>query len=438
LNIAIVNTFDVQGGAARAVYRLHKGLRQIGEECRMVVRFKKSVDDAVFAIDVKNDDNNVDETFLLNAVQESYINSHRTDISNTIFTLPYPGYDLSKLSYIQKADIINLHWVAYYQSPVTLQKLFALGKPVVWTLHDQWAFTGGCHYSAGCKKYTLDCSACPQLADDPFDLSAAMLRDKVELFQNANLTVVTPSRWLADCVKESKLFRKVRVEVIPNSLETDVFSPLSKSEAKESLGISTDTVTLLFGAEAGDEKRKGFRELVDALSYCKADVRFQRMVDEGRVKIICFGQPGKKLESLAVPAVSLGYLNSDDQIRTAYSAADVFLLPSLEDNLPNTMLESLACGTPIIAFDVGGIPDVVIDNATGRLAPVGNTEEMGGAILSLIFDPDQRGEMGRRGRDTMVKDYSLSIQAERYLRVYEDLLHHSSVSDAVAEGGEHD
>jgi glycosyltransferase involved in cell wall biosynthesis len=432
MKIVQINTFDIQGGAARAAYRVHKGLRERGEECCMVVRYKKSTDSTVIDINTISDDKTRDEAILLETVQERYINAHRTDISNTMFSLPYPGWDISRLSYIQEADIINLHWVAYYQSPVTLQKLFSLGKPVVWTLHDQWAFTGGCHYSAGCKKYTLDCSICPQLADDTFDLAAAILKDKIELFQNANPTVVTPSRWLAYCARESKLFGHVRIEVIPNSLETDVFSPMPKPKAKETLNIASDTVTLLFCAEVGDERRKGFRELVAAMTHCKADLRFQKLAAGGRVKIICFGQPGEEMGTLGVPIVSLGYLNSDDQIRTAYSAADIFVLPSLEDNLPNTMLEALACGTPIIAFDVGGISDVVINNVTGQLVPSGDIKRMGDAILSLVFDEKRREEMGCKGRDIIVKDYSLTVQAENYVGLYEDLLRARSESHQAA------
>lgn len=423
MKIVQVNTFDVQGGAARAAYRLQKGLRQRREDCRMLVRYKKSTDDAVIEINTRSDDRSSDEAILLSAVQESYINTHRTKMSNTIFSLPYPGWDVSRLSYIQEADMINLHWIAYYQSPVTLQKLFELGKPVVWTLHDQWAFTGGCHYSAGCNRYTLDCSTCPQLADDPFDLAATILRDKIELFQSANLTIVTPSNWLASCAKESRLFKGCRVEVIPNSLETDIFRPVAKAEAKVSLGLAADSVTLLFGAENGDEKRKGFRQLIEAMQYCEADSGFQGLVSEGRVKTICLGHPDKELDKLGVPVVSLGYLNSDDQIRTAYSAADMFVLPSLEDNLPNTMLEAMACGTPVIAFDVGGISDAVINNDTGLLVPAGDVKGLSKAILSLISDADRRDEMGRKGRDAMVKSYSLDIQTGRYLGLYDDLLH---------------
>jgi len=435
MKITLINTYDSHGGAARAAYRLHKGLRQIGEDCQMLVRYKSSGDEAVSDIKVKITEETFEDDFFLSVIQQQYINAHRSDISNTFFSLPYPGCDLSKLRLIKEAHILNLHWMAYYQSPVTLQQLFVTGKPVVWTLHDQWPFTGGCHYSAKCKKYVEDCSGCPQLADDPFDLSAAVLADKVDLFRGANLTIVTPSRWLADCARASRLFRDLRIEVIPNSLETNMFFPMPKAYAKETLNIPSDTVTVLFGAENGEEKRKGFHELLATIRHCRKSGDFQGLVVKERIIILCFGHVSSELKSMDIPVMPLGYLKSDDLVQTAYSAADIFVLPSLEDNLPNTVLEALSCATPVVAFDVGGIPDVVIDNVTGKLAPVGDIEKMGDAIISLVFNPDQREEMGRNGRETMVKGYSLDIQARRYLSLYKELnLSSSSTLTALREG----
>jgi glycosyltransferase involved in cell wall biosynthesis len=422
MKIVQINTYDIQGGAARAAYRLHKGLREIGEDCRMLVRYKASSDDSVYRIDARKDSAKLDEEFYLDQIQHCYIDRHRTDLSNTIFSLPYPGYDLSESALVQAADIINLHWVAWYQSLTTLHGLFSLGKPVVWTLHDQWAFTGGCHYSAGCDKYIRDCSSCPQLADDPFDLSAAILKDKIELFKNVNLTVVTPSKWLAGCAGVSRLFKNVRVEVIPNSLEVDVFMPVPKAEAKQRLSLPEDTITLLFGAHSGEEKRKGFGELIGAITYCKSHPEFQKLLDENKITVLCFGYPAKELTTIGIPIISLGYLDSEERVRDAYAASDMFILPSLEDNLPNTMLEALSCGTPVVAFDVGGIPDVVKDDVNGKLAPVKDTRLLAEAILDLILNPEKSAAMGKNGRKQIRDDYKLRVQAQHYTALYKEVL----------------
>ncbi|MCJ7686923.1 MAG: glycosyltransferase family 4 protein, partial [Desulfobacteraceae bacterium] len=410
------------GGAARAAYRLHRGLREIGQDCRMLVRHKESQDDTVVLVDAEERPENPNEDFFLSAIiQPYYINSNQTELSNTLFSLSYPGFDLSELPVVQSADVVNLHWVAQYQSLVTLHRLFSLGKPVVWTLHDQWAFTGGCHYSAGCEKYQSDCVECPQLGDDPFNLPAAILKDKLEIFKNADLTIVTPSRWMASCARKSKLFKGLKIEVLPNSLETNIYTPLPKPEAKEKIGISPETITLLFGAVDGSEKRKGFFELVNAIKFCLNEDVFQKLLHDDKIRLVCFGKPSRELESIGIPFVTLGHLDSDEKIRRVYSAADIFLLPSLEDNLPNTILESMSCGTPVVAFDVGGLPDMVTNGVTGQLVPLSDTRKMGETIIDLIKKPDLRKSMGKEGRKRAEQEYSLSVQAGRYSDLYKEL-----------------
>jgi len=422
MKILQIATCDIIGGAARAAYRLHRGLQENGHDCRMLVRDKRSQDDTVVLVDARERPENPNEAFFLSAIiQPYYIESTLTELSNTLFSIPYPGYDLSELPVVRSADIINLHWVSWYQSLVSLGSLFSLSKPVVWTLHDQWAFTGGCHYSAGCEKYQSDCVECPQLGDDPFNLPAAILKDKLEIFKDADLTIVTPSRWMASCARKSKLFKGKKIVVIPNSLETNVYTPLPKPAAKEEIGISPETITMLFGAADGSEKRKGFLELVNAIKFCLNEDVFQKLLHDDKIRLVCFGKPSKELESIGIPFVALGHLDSNEKIRATYSAADIFLLPSLEDNLPNTILESMSCGTPVVAFDVGGVPDMVTNGVTGQLVPLSDTRKMGETIIDLIQKPDLRKSMGKEGRKRAEQEYSLSVQAGRYSDLYKEL-----------------
>lgn len=428
MKVALINTSDVRGGAARAAYRLHKGFLKCAIDTNILVRHKLSSDEKVFRV-VPENPVEMDVNYnSLNLIQKNYIDKNRTDISNTIFNLPYPGYDLSHLSIVHDADIINLHWIANYQSPHTIRKLIDLGKPVVWTLHDQWAFTGGCHYSAGCNNYKTNCSNCPQLANDTNSIAYAILRDKLDYFTGVNLTIVSPSKWLAECAKESKLFNEYRVETIPNSLETDYFTPLPKEEAKNKLGLSGDTITILFCAENGKVKRKGYNELVESLRVFSSSPKIQNLLSSNRIKLICFGQPNDNLFLLNIPTIPLGYLESDEEIRNAFCAADIYVLPSIEDNLPNTMLESMSCGTPVIAFDTGGMRDMIVDGKTGMLVPFRDTKNMGKAILDLVLNREKREGIGKNCRTLIENNYSLEVQAKNYSKLFQDLLGHKEVT----------
>ncbi len=428
LKILQIASHDVTGGAARAGYRLHQGLQQIGQDSLLVVRHKHSNDASVKAITGTEIGTEIGATVMgdrhLWEIQTHYINANRTPLSNTLFSYPYPHINLANLPLVHAADVINLHWVSFFQSPDTLRALLALNKPVVWTLHDMWAFTGGCHYSAGCQGYQHNCHACPQLAEDPFQLPATLLRDKQEkLAAFKNLTVVTPSQWLADAARRSQLFQQHRIEVIPYGLDTEVFVPLPKADAKAKLGLPADTFTILFGCENGNEQRKGFAQLLQALQLCLQDTEIQKILEPGdRLRILCFGNPHADLDTLGIPVLSLGYTESDHQLSHYYAAANVCVLPSLEDNLPNIMLEAMSCGTPLIAFATGGIPDLVRPGQTGELVPVGDVAQLAAALRNSILQPERLAACEAQCRQAIVQNHTLVHQAQRYLDLYQTLL----------------
>ena len=261
--ITHVNYSDISGGAARAAFRLHSGLNLIEQDSYMLVVDKKSTDEKIFDV-MKNDftlnnEDRIKEKFFSDIIQNRYIDKSRTDISNTLFTVPYPGYNINTISLIQNSDIINFHWISFFLSLMSQKNLFSLKKKIVWTLHDQEPFTGGCHYTANCEKYVYDdCLNCPQIKDDYFNIPNNIFLDKLDILKDADLTIVTPSKWLAACAKKSKLFKNYRIETIKNSVETDIFYPIDKKIAKRRLEIDENSITILFGAENGNEKRKGF------------------------------------------------------------------------------------------------------------------------------------------------------------------------------------
>lgn len=419
LNICLINTYDIVGGAARAAYRLHKGLTSRNNNSVMIVRKKKSQDTNMLALDIISDEDKAEEE-IFSAIQKQLINQNRTDISDTLFSLPYPGYDLSNTNLIRSADIINLHWVNYFQSVESIASLLSLHKPVVWTLHDQWAFTGGCHYSAGCGKYSHRCEQCPQLLDNSSRLPELVLKNKLNYFDNS-MVIVSPSNWLAECARKSTLFKSCRIEVIPNGLDIDTFKPTAKVRAKRELNINPETTTMLFGAISHTKKRKGFQQLCKAFDFCRKNEKFAELIRTGKVRIITFGTANSPMRQVGIPAVSLGYIDSDEKLALIYSAADFLVLPSLEENLSNIMLECMSCGTPIIAFETGGMPDAIKHGKTGYLTTAFQSDEFGKYILDMTFKPQIRQKMSLAARDLVEKDYSLEVQVDRYLELFDDL-----------------
>ncbi len=307
-------------------------------------------------------------------------------------------------------------------TPQMVKHLMNFHKPIVWTLHDQWAFTGGCHYSAGCQEYASNCENCPQLDRDPLKITETSLKDKKELFDDPMLTIVTPSQWMADCAAKSSVFGNRRIEVIPNGIDTNVFSPMPKAQAKNMFGIHENSQTILFCAFDGDEKRKGFSDLIAAVNYAMSNSEFRRKVEKSELQLLCLGASGKKLDLGNLPVKNLGRVDSDVKMSTAYASADLFVLPSLEDNFPNTMLEAMSSGTPVIAYSTGGIPEAVTDGENGFIVPVGDYRKLGDAICSLINNEQLSINMGRRAREKVLREFSLGHQATRHFHLYEDLL----------------
>jgi glycosyltransferase involved in cell wall biosynthesis len=429
MKIALFSTFDRRGGAALAALRLHKGLRLLEQESWMLVKEKSGQDFYVRPMDLPARKIRKEEA-VFRLIEQQVFSEKRTALSNTRFSLPYPGYDLSKTDVVKLTDIVNLHWVALYQSIESVAALLESGKPVVWTLHDMNPFSGGCHYSAGCLGYRRDCLDCPQLGENPLQLPAKILQVKRKLWRR-NLTIVTPSRWLAECARQSSVFRDFRVEVIPNSLETDVFFPRDKSAAKEALGLDRKQLVLLFSTYSDKEKRKGFKELVRALQRCLKNTRFRELAAKGAIQILNLGPAQDKIAEQDFAVRDLGVINGMDKVAAIYAAADIFVMPSLEENLANAMLEALACATPVLGFDVGGTPDMIQNGVTGFLVPVSDSDKFAERLLELVFNQPLREQMGENGRRLIESKFKLQDQAVNYLELFRDLVKKSHVNAAL-------
>jgi glycosyltransferase involved in cell wall biosynthesis len=331
-----------------------------------------------------------------------------------IFSTDKSPYSVGKHPLVKNADIIHLHWIA---EMVDYAEFFpqVTDKPIVWTLHDMNPFTGGCHYSRGCRKYESMCGACPQLGsgkDD--DLSKEIWARKECYYRDRRIHVVTPSRWLADCARKSQLFKKHKVEVIPNSVQTTIFEVKDKKQSREYFNLPKEGGLILFGAENASNPRKGIKNLTNALGLLE---------DKIGIGVVIFGSMSDTLmKDIRFPVYPLGAIKDEASLAYCYSAADVFVIPSLEDNLPNTVLESMACGTPVVGSDVGGIPDMVKPGKTGALAKAGDVQELADGIQWMMEHPEDRRQMGINAREVVGREYTLEIQARRFIDLYESYI----------------
>jgi glycosyltransferase involved in cell wall biosynthesis len=312
-------------------------------------------------------------------------------------------------------EIINLHWVADF---VDYRHFFGEcvgGTPVVWRLSDLNPFTGGCHYDQGCGKYRQKCGACPQLgSQQEDDLSRAVWERKKEAFDSIDtdqLHFVAQSEWIRDQVQASRLTKRFPATVIPNGLDHTTFRPRDTGGLRTALEIPADHRIVLFVAQSAQNHRKGFDLLSDALVALDAD----------EMTLLSIGGNQPDLGT-ALPHTHLGTIESDLLLSVFYSLADLFVIPSRQDNLPNTVLESMACGTPVVGFDTGGIPDMVRPGETGWLAETGNVRALRQAIEQALADDAAREQRGQRGRAVVEEEYTLERQARRYTDLYKDML----------------
>jgi glycosyltransferase involved in cell wall biosynthesis len=314
-------------------------------------------------------------------------------------------------------DIVNLHWVG--SGYVRIETLAKLQKPVVWTLQDMWAFTGGCHYSQNCDRYQQQCGKCPQLkSQKERDLSRQIWKRKQKAWKHVNLTVVTPSRWMAECVRGSSLLGDRRVEVIPFCLDTQTYRPIDSKFARSLLGLPSDKQLVLFGAiSATADPRKGFHLLLPALQ------KLSQLGWQENIELVVFGasQPEKPLD-VGFKVHYLGNFADDLSLALVYSAADVMVVPSLQESFGQTASEALACGTPVVAFDATGLRDIVDSHKNGYLAKPYELEDLAQGISWILQDRDRYQQLCANAREKAERAFSLEIQAKRYIALFQELL----------------
>jgi glycosyltransferase involved in cell wall biosynthesis len=414
MKILHLSTYDTATGAAFAAYRLHQGLQRININSQMLVRTKKLVDDkTVVAPQTILEKGFAKAAGTLDTLPPRfYPQRDRTSFSTQWF----PDRTIPRVARINP-DLLNFHWIA--DNHLHIETIPKLHQPLVWTLHDMWAFTGGCHYDQNCGRYIDSCGACPQLKSNKnFDLSCWIWQRKYKAWKGVSLTIVAPSRWLAKCASSSSLFKHLRVEVIPNALDTQKYKPINRQIVRKILNLPQNKQLILFGAmNAASDVRKGFHLLQPAL---------QRLCQSGRgdrVEIIIVGssQPENHID-LGFKTHYLGKLSGDTSLAQVYAAADVFVAPSLQDNLPNTVMEAIACGTPCVAFKIGGMPDMIEHQKNGYLVQPFEVEDLAKGIAWVLEDRERHQKLGDRAREKAEQEFTLELQARRYASLYTEIL----------------
>ncbi len=412
MRVVHLNSSDAGGGAARTALRLHLALREAGADSLLLVR-ERTLDAAA----VLRHDGRVDRLFpRLRARLDSIptrLHGRRAGAFSTAFVPDRVSAAVEAL----RPSLVNLHWIGH--GFMRIEALRSLAVPVVWTLHDAWPFTGGCHVPQGCERFVARCGACPVLGSRrERDLSRLVWARKERRWRDLPVVLVAPSRWMAGRAGRSSLFRRARIEVIPNGVDTSVYRPLDRREARARLGVPVDAPTVLFAAMWADhDPNKGFHLLAPALAAV-------RLSGGRRPHLLVAGSDSLHLHPGlgGVRATPLGVLRDEARMVQALAAADVVAVPSLQENFPNAALEALACARPVVAFRQGGMPEIVDDEVTGLLAAPFEVRGLAEALRAVLDAPGRAEEMGRTGRARVEARLGLGAQARAYLALYEGVL----------------
>ena len=418
MKVLLVNTSERTGGAAVACKRLMEALGKQGIDARMLVRDKQSDLPEVTGLGLGR------WSLLWKFVWERIViwkanhfkknNLFSVDIANT-------GTDITKYPAFQEADIIHLNWINQGMlSLKNLERIFSSGKPVVWTMHDLWPATGICHHPRECDHYETHCHNCPLLLyhGSKHDLSYRTFEKKLKLMQGKPVTFVACSQWLQGMAKKSALLQGQHIHSIPNPLNLDIFKPKDRQGARQRLSLPTDKKLLLFGAVKATDKRKGIDYLIKA---CKTLVKQNPALKE-QIGIVSFGMMSEGLRRvLPFEVYPQGYVTDDDTLTDIYSAVNAYVTPSLEENLPNTIMEAMACGTPCVGFNVGGIPEMIDHQVNGYVADYKSADDLAKGML-WILNHKNIPELRQQAVQKVQRCYEEGVVVQQFIQLYQNLL----------------
>ena len=410
MRVLIVNTSERTGGAAVAANRLMKALINHGVKAKMLVRDKES--DSLTVVGLPKSPM-LHWHFLWERlvifVRSRFSRKHLFEID-----LANIGSDITGLPEFKEADVIHLHWIN--QGMLSLggiQKILRSGKPVVWTMHDIWPATAICHLTLGCRSFTSACKSC-RLLSGGSALTQSVWRKKQRLFEDGNIYFVACSHWLESEAKSSALLKGHKITSIPNPIDTHIYNNrCNKQEVRQQLGLPADKKLVLFVSQRVTNPNKGMDYLIEACRLLK---------DVPQLGVVILGGHAEEVaDQLPFETYPLGYVNDEHRIVDIYNAVDVFVLPSLSENLPNTIMEAMACGVPCVGFRVGGIPEEIDHKQNGYVADYRSAEDLAWGIRWILTEADYE-TLSRHAVQKVAQNYSQQSVALKYLDVYQQAM----------------
>lgn len=413
MRVLLVNTSERIGGAAIAVSRLMESLKNNGIKAKLLVRDKQTEEISVVGLDKS-------WMHILKFMWERFIiwkanhfkknNLFSVDIANC-------GTDITSLPEFKQADVIHLHWINQGMLSLNIiQKILLSGKPVVWTMHDMWPCTGICHHARECTNYQTECHNCPYLdgGGSKNDLSTQTFHKKKKLYKIKPIVFVTCSHWLEQLARKSELLSGQAIFSIPNPINTNLFQPHNKKEARTKCMLPSEGKLMLFGSVKITDKRKGIDYLIESCNILN-----EKYPDlKNNLSVVVFGNQSQELEHiLPFHVYPLNFVTSDHDLVNIYNSVDLYVTPSLEENLPNTIMESMACGVPCVGFNIGGIPEMIDHLHNGYVAQYKSSEDFANGIYWLLNNPDYQ-EISSQACHKVAVNYSEGTIAKRYIDIY--------------------
>ncbi len=412
MRVLLVNTSERIGGAAIAASRLKDALNRQGVEARMLVRDKQSEQATTLVMPRRL---RLRWAFVWErlciwvANGFSRRNLWAVDIANA-------GADITSLPAFREADVVHLHWVNQgLLSTAQLSKILRSGKPVVWTMHDMWPFTGICHHARECEHFQSHCHDCPQLLRPArHDLSYQTFECKRRAYALSPIAFVACSEWLTTEARRSALLSGQRITTIPNTYDAQRFHPASKTAARWQLGLPEHGRLLLFACQKVTNVRKGIDVLMEAL------VSPRLRVWQEQLTLVVVGEMAERVTRDVPFAVHpMGYVSDETQMAALYQAVDAFVTPSLEENLPNTIMEAMACGTPCVGFRVGGIPEMIDHKVNGYVACYRDADDLAAGVDYVLSDDDRR--LSEAAAEKATSTWNEDAVVKKYIHLYKSL-----------------